>query len=602
MPLLREQFQSSSYRAVGLFLLIQACLTALCSGVALDCVDDLGGAVVNGICYIFSSVEVSCTDKCIEVGTTCNEAALAMDNQGCLEVITALGIDLATTTHSWFYNFGSSIFPTLYFTSSVFDENVFRFVTGSNGNFRTMGRDLTGTFSHQLDAQLQDLLVTIEMFLLKLIRILPRVPEADPDRTMKRAISNAQLLCPVIDQLAAGLAGLSGAASMEATTVILHVRSVLATARTLDPSAYLQNVPTNDAASVAKVVVSFVQILASVPLALVVRHSDSLRYFLGGLDIANFSVPKAFSIACLIETNFYGELVYKTTAPILLAVVICGAEWIYRLRSTITNREGRGRAITRTECLLALTYLVVTPATNAALRGLPYEPRAWWFEVFETFRRIALTSLVYFAAATTSQLWMAMLLTVLSLAMNVVFSPFTGSVNDLIYSGAQYVTLVVLALALTVDAETEYERDITSELIGWAIVVLMAGYIIVALVVLAAKWAHRSKAGHHLYAAPWDLKGASSSEGDERDTPARPFSSLHGDDEEGGEGAGASHGHPAHVGMGGVISTRKEENLDNTSLQKMGSRRRLKGSCGHGHTPAADTAKAEFKNSAIDTD
>lgn len=85
-------------------------------------------------------------------------------------------------------------------------------------------RDLTGTFSHQLDAQLQDLLVTIEMFLLKLIRILPRVPEADPDRTMKRAISNAQLLCPVIDQLAAGLAGLSGAASMEATTVILHVR------------------------------------------------------------------------------------------------------------------------------------------------------------------------------------------------------------------------------------------------------------------------------------------------------------------------------------------------------------------------------------------
>lgn len=482
MPLLREQFLSSSHRrVVGLFFLIQACLAALCSGVALDCVDDVGGVVVNGICYIFASVEVSCTDRCIEVGTTCNQAGLAMDNQGCLEVITALGIDLSTTTNSWFYNFGSSIFPTLYFTSSVFDENVFRFITNSNGNFRTMGcvvspvydatdqdsfttgpgninfvgnkrdaleahnfevyspicdlsspvlrrvcsctiatpaptpapttspvpppspnptpapttpatpspttlpptpvpsqsnyypsplveaggywrtsgsssdvrscpipdlcvggtgggdvlcfgnntgpyctvcpssyfasvsgvclecgsasglttvqaagfllavclllvavtlvgpcilikasaagnddtppveplplftittgvapqpalttlrqkllelgllvaclrRDLTGTFSHQLDAQLQDLLVTIEMFLLKLIRVLPRVPEADPDRTVKKAISNAQLLCPVIDQLAAGLAGLSGAASVEATTVILHVR------------------------------------------------------------------------------------------------------------------------------------------------------------------------------------------------------------------------------------------------------------------------------------------------------------------------------------------------------------------------------------------
>lgn len=54
-------------------------------------------------------------------------------------------------------------------------------------------------------------------------------------------------------------------------------------------------------------------------------------------------------------------------------------------------------------------------------------------------------------------------------------------------------TLVVLALALTVDAETEYEADITSEGIGWAIVVLVSGYIIVALAVLAAKWKNRRK-------------------------------------------------------------------------------------------------------------
>lgn len=50
-------------------------------------------------------------------------------------------------------------------------------------------------------------------------------------------------------------------------------------------------------------------------------------------------------------------------------------------------------------------------------------------------------------------------------------------------------------MALTVDAETGYEQDFTSELIGWAIVVFMAGYIVVALVVLAAKWKHRSKVG-----------------------------------------------------------------------------------------------------------
>ena len=54
-------------------------------------------------------------------------------------------------------------------------------------------------------------------------------------------------------------------------------------------------------------------------------------------------------------------------------------------------------------------------------------------------------------------------------------------------------TLVVLALALTVDAESEYVADITSEGIGWAIVVLVGGYIIVALVVLTAKWKNRTK-------------------------------------------------------------------------------------------------------------
>lgn len=54
-------------------------------------------------------------------------------------------------------------------------------------------------------------------------------------------------------------------------------------------------------------------------------------------------------------------------------------------------------------------------------------------------------------------------------------------------------TLVVLALALTIDAESEYVADITSEGIGWAIVVLVGGYIIVALVVLIAKWTDRTK-------------------------------------------------------------------------------------------------------------
>ena len=42
--------------------------------------------------------------------------------------------------------------------------------------------------------------------------------------------------------------------------------------------------------------VSFVQIMATTPVALVVRHSDSLRSFLGGLAIANFSAPKVIMV------------------------------------------------------------------------------------------------------------------------------------------------------------------------------------------------------------------------------------------------------------------------------------------------------------------
>ena len=59
-----------------------------------------------------------------------------------------------------------------------------------------------------------------------------------------------------------------------------------------------------------------------------------------------------------------------------MAVVIFGAERVQRLRASTTKRKGRGQAISRTEWFLALTYLLVTPATNVALRGLPCEVRS----------------------------------------------------------------------------------------------------------------------------------------------------------------------------------------------------------------------------------
>lgn len=84
--------------------------------------------------------------------------------------------------------------------------------------------NLPDTLPEMVVDQVQHHLVTIEMFLRKLTRILPRVPPAEPDLRMQKALSKAELLCPVIDQLAAALAGLSGATLDEVNTAILHTR------------------------------------------------------------------------------------------------------------------------------------------------------------------------------------------------------------------------------------------------------------------------------------------------------------------------------------------------------------------------------------------
>ncbi|CBJ27393.1 expressed unknown protein [Ectocarpus siliculosus] len=285
--------------------------------------------------------------------------------------------------------------------------------------------------------QVQDLLVTVEMFTVKLDRLLSRAPYPDTAPGMKKVVMRSELLCPVIDQLASALAGLSGAASGEQATVVLQIKSSLVNARALDPSAYLPNLPMRYAANGVKVVLSFAQVVAATPLVLVVRRSNTLRSFLGGLDMVNFTVPKVFSATCLVHGTFYGELVFKTIAPLGVAIVIMGVRTFLRSSCITDGRTWRGRSMKCNECLLALTYFVQTPAINAALRTLSYEPRAWWYEIFETCRRILLTSLVFFATRTSMQLWIAMGFTVLSLVMNVVFSPFVEIIHDSLYSSAQ---------------------------------------------------------------------------------------------------------------------------------------------------------------------
>ena len=57
----------------------------------------------------------------------------------------------------------------------------------------------------------------------------------------------------------------------------------------------------------------------------------------------------------------------------------------------------------------------------------------------------------------------------------------------------------------------------------------------------------------------------------------RAFSSLNGNEED-GDGASSSRKDLAHVGNGGANSASQEENLQSSSVEQIGSRRRLKGS------------------------
>lgn len=88
-------------------------------------------------------------------------------------------------------------------------------------------RGLRSTVSQKAAAQVEDLVVTIEMYVLKLARNFARVANQEQGRSVNEALSNAELLCPIIDQLAAALAGLSGAGPEDVAGVIQYARRVI---------------------------------------------------------------------------------------------------------------------------------------------------------------------------------------------------------------------------------------------------------------------------------------------------------------------------------------------------------------------------------------
>ena len=106
-----------------------------------DSADDIcansGGAIFNTACYVFADPSVSCTDKCVAEGASCEEGALELSHPQCESVIAALGVDIASTTSSWYYNFGHDDDLSSRWRSSYFDEN--RTPFGPSRSYKTSG-------------------------------------------------------------------------------------------------------------------------------------------------------------------------------------------------------------------------------------------------------------------------------------------------------------------------------------------------------------------------------------------------------------------------------------------------------------------------------
>lgn len=88
----------------------------------------------------------------------------------------------------------------------------------------SLREDLLDSSPQRSSAQVKELVVTIEMFIAKVLRLLPRVPDAEPSEAMKKTFLQAGLLCPVIDQLASALAGWSGAVPGEEAAIIAQIK------------------------------------------------------------------------------------------------------------------------------------------------------------------------------------------------------------------------------------------------------------------------------------------------------------------------------------------------------------------------------------------
>ena len=89
-----------------------------------------------------------------------------------------------------------------------------------------------------------------------------------------------------------------------------------------------------------------------------------------------------------------------------------------------------------------------------------YQPKYWWFEVFETLRKLSLTGfLVFLAPGTGLQIGIAMMITIFSLVVYVKLEPFQDPYANKLALVAQCQLLVTIFCALAIKLKMDGLQD-----------------------------------------------------------------------------------------------------------------------------------------------
>ena len=89
-----------------------------------------------------------------------------------------------------------------------------------------------------------------------------------------------------------------------------------------------------------------------------------------------------------------------------------------------------------------------------------YQPKFWWFEVFETLRKLSLTGfLVFLAPGTGLQIGIAMMITMFSLRVYVKLQPFQDPFANKLAEVAQWQLLVTIFCALAIKVKLDGLQD-----------------------------------------------------------------------------------------------------------------------------------------------